>query len=96
MRLTESERQAIRAAGLHHFGVTPKLFGSRLDDATRGGDIDLFIPGAWPATEAVPRRLRFCAELATRLGERKIDVLVDDGQSSSAILSVARAQSEAV
>lgn len=96
MRLTANERQAIRAAGQQHFGVTPQLFGSRLDDAARGGDIDLFIPGAWPATEAVPRRLRFCAELAARLGERKIDVLVDDGQSSSAILRAARTQAQPV
>lgn len=96
MRLTASERQTIREAGLRHFGQAPRVFGSRLDDSARGGDIDLFIPGNWPATEAVPRRLRFCAELATRLGERKIDVLVDDGESESAILAVARARGEPV
>lgn len=96
MRLTADERTAIREAGRHHFGVTPRVFGSRLDDAARGGDIDLFIPGAWPAAEAVPRRLRFCAELAARLGERKIDVLVDDGESSSSILRAARTQAESV
>ena len=54
------------------------LFGSRLNDAERGGDIDLFIPGAWTAEEAVPRRLRFCAELRRHLGDQKIDVVVEN------------------
>lgn len=31
MRLTERERREIRDATLRHFGVAPRLFGSRLD-----------------------------------------------------------------
>jgi predicted nucleotidyltransferase len=73
----------IREAGLRHFGAVPRLFGSRLNDAARGGDIDLYIPGDWPAEEAVPRRLRFCVELRARLGDQKIDVVVGDGSGSS-------------
>lgn len=76
MRLTPQQRQIIRNAGLHHFGVVPLLFGSRLDESKRGGDIDLFIPGSWSAAEAVQRKLRFCAELHQQLGEQKIDVVV--------------------
>lgn len=83
MRLTEQQRQVIREAGLRHFGVVPHLFGSRLNDAERGGDIDLFIPGDWSAEEAVPRRLRFCAELRCCLGDQKIDVVVGNKASSS-------------
>ena len=45
MRLTETQRKIIREAGLCHFGIIPYLFGSRLNDVARGGDIDLFIPG---------------------------------------------------
>lgn len=82
MRLSEEERRIIREAGMRHFGVVPRLFGSRLDDSARGGDIDLFIPGRWSPQEAVPRRLRFCAEIAVRLGERKIDVLLEDSRGS--------------
>ncbi len=78
MRLTDQQRNIIREAGMRHFGVVPRLFGSRLDDAERGGDIDLFIPGDWPAEEAVPRRLRFCAELRRCLGDQKIDVVVEN------------------
>jgi predicted nucleotidyltransferase len=76
MRLTPREREIIRNAGLRHFGVVPYLFGSRLNDDERGGDIDLFIPGEWPAEEAVPRRISFCVELRRCLGDRKIDIIV--------------------
>lgn len=82
MRLTEQQRNIIRKAGLRHFGVVPLLFGSRLNDATRGGDIDLFIPGDWSAEEAVIRRLRFCAELKRCLGDQKIDVVVENKKPS--------------
>lgn len=44
MRLTATQRQVIREAGRRHFGIEPRLFGSRLNDAQRGGDIDLYIP----------------------------------------------------
>jgi len=43
MRLTPIEQQVIREASLRYFGVRPRLFGSRLNDAQRGGDIDLYI-----------------------------------------------------
>jgi hypothetical protein len=76
MRLSEGQRRIIREAGLRHFGVVPLLFGSRIDDTQRGGDIDLFIPGDWSAEEAVLRRIRFCAEIHRLLGDRKVDVVV--------------------
>lgn len=96
MRLTEEQRKIIREAGLRHFGVIPHLFGSRLNDAARGGDIDLFIPGDWPSQEAVPRRLRFCAELHHRLGDQKIDVVVENKAISSSILNQAIHQGQPV
>jgi hypothetical protein len=95
MRLTAAQRQVIREAGLRHFGTVPCLFGSRLDDSKRGGDIDLFIPGDWSADEAVPRRMRFCAELRQRLGDQKIDVVVGD-HSASPIQRHCRSKGEPV
>jgi predicted nucleotidyltransferase len=84
MRLTERQKTVIREAGLRHFGVAPWLFGSRLDDEKRGGDIDLFIPGDWSAEESVRRRIAFCAEVRRRLGDQKIDVLVESRHPSPA------------
>ncbi|QVL50100.1 MAG: nucleotidyltransferase domain-containing protein [Thiocapsa sp.] len=90
MRLTERQREVIREAGLRHFGAVPWLFGSRLNDAGRGGDIDLYIPGDWSAEASVPRRMRFCMELRQGLGDQKIDVVVGN-RSQSSIQSHAQA-----
>lgn len=92
MRLSDHERRIIREAGLRHFGAVPCLFGSRLDEARRGGDIDLVIRTDLPAAEAARRRLDLLADLWLRLGERKIDIVLDDGISRSAIVSHARHQ----
>jgi predicted nucleotidyltransferase len=89
MRLSEDERQAIREAALRHFGVAPRLFGSRLDDSRRGGDIDLLIETRMPPEQAVRQKLDLLADLWLVLGERKIDLLLDDG-SDLAVLRHAR------
>lgn len=94
MRLSDRERRLIREAGLRHFGVAPRLFGSRLDDTRAGGDIDLLIATHLPPAEAARRRLDLLAELWLLLGERKIDIVLDDGSSSRGI--VERARREAV
>lgn len=94
MRLSESERRIIREACLRHFCTEPRLFGSRLDDARRGGDIDLVVRTDLPPAEAARRRLDLLADLWRQLGERKIDVVFDDGITASSI--VARARREGV
>ena len=45
MRLTDAEVAAIKAPAAMAFGETAvvRLFGSRVDDSLRGGDIDLLV-----------------------------------------------------
>ena len=45
VRLSEQERRVIRAAVTEHFGKDARvwLFGCRVDDTRRGGDIDLLV-----------------------------------------------------
>ena len=45
MRLTEKERQVIKETIYKYFGENLKifLFGSRVDDSKKGGDIDLYV-----------------------------------------------------
>lgn len=96
MRLTAHERALIRALGLRHFGAVPRLFGSRLDDARGGGDIDLLIVTQLPAAEAARKRLDLLADLWIALGERKIDILLDDGQADAPVYGRAREEAVAV
>jgi len=55
-----------------------KLFGSRLDDQARGGDIDLLVEVPDPVAQ--PSWLAACitASLQRALGDRKVDVLLVD------------------
>jgi predicted nucleotidyltransferase len=84
MRLSLDERAAIAATSQEAFppGTRVLLFGSRLDDARRGGDIDLLVepPRALSPDELVERRTRFVARLYRLLEERCIDVVVTPGR----------------
>lgn len=78
MRLTQEQSQIIREEVADTFGpeASVKLFGSRLEDAQRGGDIDLYIEANGSPEELLDRELRLYARLQRRLGERRIDIVV--------------------
>ena len=88
VRLTTREkddiREAVDAASVK-MSVSWKrisLFGSRVDPTAKGGDIDLYVEIEMPPgvdIGAFSRRLRL--EIEDRLGERKIDLVVDDGRA---------------
>ena len=90
MRLTPIEQQVIREASLRYFGVRPRLFGSRLNDAKRGGDIDLYIEASVSPQQGVEARLHMVADIWKELGERKIDVVVNAGGEPLPIYEVAQ------
>ena len=80
MRLTPDQQAAIRSAVAETFGDAARvwLFGSRVDDNKRGGDIDLLIVTSQSDVAAIVRaELAFLTKLQMKLGEQKIDVLVD-------------------
>lgn len=78
MRLPSNAIKVIREAAKHHFGSQTKvwLFGSRVDDSKRGGDIDLYLELDTPIEDKVLRTCRMNAEIQIALGEQKIDILV--------------------
>jgi len=92
MRLTPTEQQVIRDASLRSFGVPPRLFGSRVNDAKRGGDIDLYIETTLPSEQAFRSEMEMAADLYCSLGERKIDIVVNNGRLDLPIYKVARSQ----
>lgn len=98
MRLSAVERRAVESASRETLpaGARVLLFGSRVDDKRRGGDIDLLVelPGPLSAEEAVERRTRFTARLYRLLEERRIDVLMTlrDQHDGRAVVAAAREQ----
>jgi predicted nucleotidyltransferase len=98
MRLSAAERRAIESASREALpaGTRVLLFGSRVDDSRRGGDIDLLVelPAPLSADDIVERRTRFTARLYRLLEERRIDVLMTQrGQPDPrAVVAAARQQ----
>ena len=79
MRLTPQQIDIIRATVAEVGGADARvrLFGSRLDDNARGGDIDLLVETPHPVDEPATMIARLSARIGMRLGGRKIDVLLD-------------------
>lgn len=74
MRLTPAEHLEItRSIKSHDPQAAIYLFGSRVDDHARGGDIDLLVLSK---TIDIWARLDILADLHEHLGERRIDLLV--------------------
>lgn len=80
MRLSDQQRAIIRATVAETFGAGAAvwLFGSRVDDSKRGGDIDLLIETDQVDVDAIARaEISFMTKIQAKLGEQKIDVLLD-------------------
>jgi predicted nucleotidyltransferase len=77
MRLSPDEIATIKASVHRFFGGFAKvyLFGSRIDDAKRGGDIDLLVESSLDDDAAFDARLQLLGELQRRLGDQKIDIV---------------------
>lgn len=94
MRLTPDQQVAIRTAAAEAFGAGAAvwLFGSRADDAKRGGDIDLLVrPAQDAADQLFDRKIRMLTRLERLLGERKVDVVIESPNDSRPIVSIAHA-----
>ena len=80
MRLSQFEIGAINSIAKKHFGseVQVFLFGSRVDDDKKGGDIDLFIKNDDKELLSLETKIQFLVELKMQIGEQKIDVVFDN------------------
>ncbi|QTF91312.1 nucleotidyltransferase domain-containing protein [Halomonas sp. BM-2019] len=79
MRLSDRERDDIVQTVKRHFGALSRvwLFGSRVDDRARGGDIDIYVePEVQEPDQIVDAQLDALVELKQRLGDQKIDLVV--------------------
>ena len=80
MRLSQQTQQIVRDTVREVFGVEAnvKLFGSRINDDARGGDIDLLVELPTIAAEIERKTMQLTARLQLRIGDQPIDVLVLD------------------
>lgn len=80
MRLTDFEVSAIKKSAREIFGsgVEVILFGSRVDDNKKGGDIDLYIKA--PAGKDLAHKIKFLVALEQQIGEQRIDVILAEDQ----------------
>ncbi len=107
MRLTPAQIDTIRQAATTAFGqgTSVWLFGSRVDDTKKGGDIDLLVCPSTRTSDAGTNSTNFTGTakpptgfmqkikmlnlLEQQLGERKIDIVVEHPQDLRPIVEVA-------
>ena len=78
MRLTPHQAQGIRQLTAELAGDRARvwLFGSRLDDAARGGDLDLMLELPEPIENPALLAARLAARVTRLMQGRKVDVLL--------------------
>ena len=82
MRLTDFEQNAIKQAYHKIFGDGEiYLFGSRVDDKKRGGDIDLYLCPKILDENMFKKKIKFLVELDLTIGEQKIDVILAEDKN---------------
>lgn len=80
VRLSKNQIDVIRRTVREVFGAEAgvRLFGSRVNDDARGGDIDLLVETPTVVAEPERKTLQLIARLQLRLGDQPVDVLVLD------------------
>ena len=79
MRLNSETVQVLQKIFLQVFGKGELyLFGSRVDDARRGGDIDLYLV-ADNRDRMGEKRIEFLAQVKRQIGDQRIDLVLDRG-----------------
>ena len=91
MRLTGEQTEVIRAAVREVYGEDSRLwlFGSRVDDERRGGDIDLLVRPDSSGDYLLMDKIRLLGKLERGLGERKIDIVIETPDDQRAIVKIA-------
>ena len=90
MRLTAFEQENIKLYVRKHFGRNADvyIFGSRVDNNRKGGDIDLYITTDMSASEIIREKISLLVELENALGEQKIDVVINNRTKQKPIYEI--------
>jgi len=78
VRINEQEEKIIKEVLTKYFGENAViyLFGSRINDSKKGGDIDIFVEADISLKDMVKAKIKSLVELEKLLGERKIDLVI--------------------
>lgn len=78
MRITERQKKAILESVAKELGDAARvfLFGSRVDDNERGGDIDLMVEVPVCIDDRVRKKLLIIGRIKRTIGDRKIDLII--------------------
>lgn len=93
MRLTPEQIDAIKQSAYAVLGADARvtLFGSRVDDSKKGGDIDLLFETDQLLENRATTLGALYVALIRKLGDRKIDILLKDIATPTApVLAIAR------
>ena len=90
MRLSVQQINIIKDSVKNNFGASSRvfLFGSRLDDNKKGGDIDIFVCADFSEEELFLKKIYTMSEVQLRLGERKIDIITSRDLNTNKTLIV--------
>jgi len=89
MRLSIAQQQSILQATRQNFGADVKvwLFGSRVDDARRGGDVDLYVETPQINTWLAALHCKIAIEERLDL---HVDLVVNDHVTNKPIYQIAK------
>ena len=78
MRLTDHQARSIRQLALEVAGTHARVrvFGSRLEDTARGGDVDLMLELPEPVANPALVAAQFSAKVIRLMHGRRVDVLL--------------------
>jgi predicted nucleotidyltransferase len=87
MRISSIEKATIIREARRWFGQNCRvlLFGSRTNDAKKGGDIDLFIVPS-EKCDLYMNKVHFLAAIKSEIGDQKIDVVVQNGEDDDRMI----------
>jgi len=91
MRLSQKHIDIIKEKTAILFGDKYKiyLFGSRADDNKKGGDIDLYLE-TMDEDNLFEKKIKLLALLEKSIGERKIDLVINNFKNEKLIYRVAK------
>lgn len=88
MRISQEVLNVIKKVVKDNFGDDAEIFifGSRVDDNKKGGDIDIYVETVLRQDEIIRAKIKSLVEFDKLLGERKIDIIAKSKNSKDNII----------